>query len=125
MPLFDQMLKSDLTKGIAIGIGAAVVAPMAYSLLAGSGRPLARAAVKAGILLFEKAHETVAELGEVFDDLVAEAEAELREQRQAAHATAEAATAAGEAAAEAVREAAEEAAAAKAEGQGYTRHDVS
>ncbi|MGD2055313.1 MAG: DUF5132 domain-containing protein [Gammaproteobacteria bacterium] len=118
MPLFDQIMKSDLTKGIAIGIGAAVVAPLAYSMLSGSGRPLARAALKAGILLFEKAHETAAELGEVFDDLVAEAQAELREQRHAAQATAEAATAAGEAAAEAVRETAEEVAATRAEGQG-------
>ena len=105
MPQLDEMLKSDLTKGFAIGIGAALLAPLAVSLLSGAGRPLARAVVKTGILLIEKGRETVAELGEVFDDLAAEARADLREQQVAAQA----------AAAKAAAEAAETATAATAD----------
>jgi hypothetical protein len=83
MAQIDDVLKSDLTKGLAIGIGLAVLAPLALAALSGVGRPLSRAGVKAGILLYEKGRETAAELGEVFDDLVAEARAELRGSRLA------------------------------------------
>lgn len=93
MPQFDEVMKSDLTKGFAIGIGAALLAPLAVSLLSGAGRPLARAVIKTGILLVEKGRETMAELGEVFDDLAAEAHADLREQQAGAHAAAAEATA--------------------------------
>lgn len=93
MPVFSQFLKSDLSKGVAIGVGAALLAPVAISVLSGAGRPLVRAAMKSGILILEKGRETVAELGEVIEDLVAEAQADLQEAR---HAGDEAATVAGE-----------------------------
>jgi hypothetical protein len=78
-----DFLKSDAGKAMAIGMAAAVVAPVAIAALGGIARPLARAAIKSGILLFEKGRETVAEMGEVMEDLVAEARADIEESRAA------------------------------------------
>jgi hypothetical protein len=78
----SQVLDSELIKGLALGIGVAVLAPLAIAALSGVARPASRAAVKAGILLYEKGRETAAELGEVFDDLVAEARYELEQTRK-------------------------------------------
>ena len=78
----DNLLKGDMVTGLAIGIGAAVVAPLLAPILASVGKPLAKSAIKAGILFYEKGRETAAELGEVFEDLIAEVRSEL----QASHA---------------------------------------
>jgi hypothetical protein len=75
MALFD--IKDETAKGLAIGLGVAVLAPLALTALSGFGRPAARAAIKAGLIMYEKGRETFAEMGEVFDDLVAEARAEM------------------------------------------------
>lgn len=76
----EDFFKGGLGKGIAIGIGVALLAPVVLPVLAKAGRPLARAAIKSGMLLFEKGRETVAELGEVAEDLIAEAQAEIEEE---------------------------------------------
>lgn len=73
----QDLLKSETSRGVAIGIASAIVAPLILPALAGIGRPLARAAIKGGIVLYEKTRETAAEMAEVFEDLVAEARAEL------------------------------------------------
>jgi hypothetical protein len=69
--------------GLAAGIGAAVVLPV----LAGFGKPLAKAAIKGGLNLYEKSRGFVAEAGEVFEDLVAEARAEMAEEQANSHHT--------------------------------------
>jgi hypothetical protein len=61
--------------GIAAGIGAVVLLPV----VAGFGKPVAKAAIKGGIALYEKSKGVFAEAGEVFEDLVAEARAEIAE----------------------------------------------
>ncbi|WP_017715867.1 DUF5132 domain-containing protein [Kamptonema formosum] len=63
--------------GIAAGIGAVVLLPVA----AGFGKPIAKAAIKGGIALYEKSKGVFAEAGEVFEDLVAEARAEIAEEQ--------------------------------------------
>jgi hypothetical protein len=63
--------------GIAAGVGAAILAPIVIPALAGAAKPLAKAAIKEGILLSEKGKEFFAEATEVFEDIVAEAKAEL------------------------------------------------
>lgn len=63
--------------GIVATIGAAILAPIVIPALAGAAKPLAKAAIKEGLLLSEKGKEFFAEATEVFEDLVAEAKAEL------------------------------------------------
>ena len=77
--LFDDILKGKIVTGLALGVGAAVVAPVVLPVLAAAAKPLAKAAIKSGILLYEKGKETFAELGEVVDDLIAEAKSEIAE----------------------------------------------
>jgi galactitol-specific phosphotransferase system IIC component len=77
--LFDDILKGKIVTGLALGIGAAVVAPVVLPVLAAAAKPLAKAAIKSGILLYDKGKETFAELGEVVDDLIAEAKSEIVE----------------------------------------------
>lgn len=81
MASIDDLLKSDRNKGIAIGLGIAVLAPAAVAAISTIGRPAARAAIKAGLIVYEKGRETAAEVGEVVQDLVAEARAELEDNR--------------------------------------------
>ena len=88
MALFD---KGNILTGLAIGIGSAILAPIVIPALAGAAKPLAKAAIKGGLVLYDKSKETFAEVYEMVDDLIAEAKAE---------AEAEAAAVAGAAAAE-------------------------
>jgi hypothetical protein len=73
----EDVFKGNVVTGLAIGIGAAIIVPVVVPLLASVGKPVAKSLIKSGILLFEKGQETFAELGEVMEDLVAEAKAEL------------------------------------------------
>lgn len=58
---------------IAFGIGAIVLGPTIISLL----KPLAKATIKTGVILYQKTKETLAETGEQLADIVAEAKAEV------------------------------------------------
>lgn len=73
MPRFD-----DFSKGLALGIGAAILIPVAISTLAPVLKPVARSAVKTGLRAAEKGREVLAESVEKFEDLVAETQAEMR-----------------------------------------------
>lgn len=85
----DDLLRSNTTMGVAIAAGAVLLTPIVLPVLAGVARPLARTALKSGIIVYEKTRETVAELGEALDDLVAETRAELAQQQAAAAGSAE------------------------------------
>jgi hypothetical protein len=87
MAIFDELLKNDTTKGIALGLGVVATGFLIAPVL----RPAARAVVKSGIVFIEKGREKLAEAGEVFEDLVAEVRAELAEERSIAESLAEAA----------------------------------
>jgi hypothetical protein len=67
MALFDDIPSGNWATGLAIGVGAVVVLPLAAPIL----RPLAKTAIKGGILAYQGA----AELVERISDLVAEAAA--------------------------------------------------
>jgi hypothetical protein len=85
MVLFDDVLKGSIVTGLAMGIGAAILAPVVIPVLASVAKPLAKAAIKGGLMIYEKGREVVAEAGEVVEDLVAEAKAEMAEgQKEAA-----------------------------------------
>lgn len=85
---FFKNLKEQAPSGIMIGIGASILAPVILPILASVARPLAKAAVKGGFLIFEKGKEVVAETGEFIEDLVAEARSELTEENPATFAAA-------------------------------------
>jgi len=69
--------KGNILGGLAIGIGASLLAPLVVPILAGVVKPLSKALIKGGYLLYEKGRETLAEVQEVVEDLVAEAKAEI------------------------------------------------
>jgi hypothetical protein len=82
MAIFEGW-KGNILGGLAIGIGASVVGPVVIPILASVAKPLTKAAIKGGYLLFEKGKETLAEAQEVIEDLVAEAKAEMEEAQEA------------------------------------------
>jgi hypothetical protein len=79
MGLLDNGLKGNILTGLAIGLGATILAPAIIPVVANIAKPLAKAALKGGIILYEKGKEAFAETKEVVEDLVAEAKAELSE----------------------------------------------
>ena len=81
MALFEGW-KGNILGGLAIGIGASVVAPVVIPVLATVVKPLTKAAIKGGFLLYDKGRETLAEAQEVIEDLVAEAKAEMEEAQE-------------------------------------------
>lgn len=70
-------LKGNIISGLAIGIGSAIIAPLVAPALSKAAKPLAKAAIKGGLMFFETGKEKIAEAYEVVDDLIAEAKAEL------------------------------------------------
>ena len=84
MALFDNGLKGNIITGLAIGIGTALFAPQVIPALAGVVKPLAKAAIKGGLVVYEKGKEAVAEVGEMMEDIVAEVKAEMEESHKEA-----------------------------------------
>ncbi|MGD8785296.1 MAG: DUF5132 domain-containing protein [Thioalkalispiraceae bacterium] len=72
----EDAFKNGTGKGLAIGIGLAILTPVLLPVLARAAKPTARAALKSGMILYEKGQEAIAEFGEVVEDLLAEARAE-------------------------------------------------
>lgn len=68
--------------GIIAGIGAVILAPVVIPVVAGVGKPIAKSLIKGGLVLYEKSKGAFAELGETWEDMVAEARAELAESKQ-------------------------------------------
>ena len=82
MAIFEGW-KGNILGGMAIGIGASVVGPVVIPILATVVKPLTKAAIKGGYLLYEKGRETLAEAQEVVEDLVAETKAEIEGAQEA------------------------------------------
>lgn len=91
MGLFDNGIK--IGAGLAIGIGAVVLAPVVIPALAGVAKPLAKEIIKSGLTMYEKGKVMAAEARETLEDLAAEAQAEVilerREAEGAGHAAAD------------------------------------
>jgi hypothetical protein len=86
----QDILKSNAAVGIAVGVGAVLLAPVVLPALAAVARPFAKAVIKSGLIFYEKGRETFAELNETFEDLVAEARAEAEQSHAPKPASAEA-----------------------------------
>ncbi|SRR5579883_466606 len=67
--------------GIIAGIGAVLLAPVVIPVVAGVGKPIAKSLIKGGLSLYERSKGAFAEIGETWEDIVAEARAELAEER--------------------------------------------
>lgn len=62
---------------IFAGITALILAPIILPIAAGVNNPLGKAALKNSLIISEKVREALAQTQEVFEDLVAEVQAEL------------------------------------------------
>ncbi len=83
MGLFGNGWKGSILGGLAIGVGSAVLAPVVIPILSRTAKPLTKAAIKGGLLMFEKGKEKLAEAQEVVEDLMAEARSELDQEAAA------------------------------------------
>ncbi len=80
MALFDDIVEgfgSSLVSSVLLGVGVVLVAPMVVPALAVGMRPLAKAVIKGGMMVYDKGAEVFAEAGEQLSDLVAEVRSEL------------------------------------------------
>ena len=75
MVFFDNGFK--VSTGLAIGLGAVILLPVAAPVLAAVAKPLIKAGIKGGMILYQKGKEAIAEASEVLEDMMVEAQAEL------------------------------------------------
>lgn len=81
MALFEDLFKGgNIVAGLAIGVGAAVLAPTVIPAL----RPLAKSVIKAGLVAYDQGRVMLAELNEMTGDIVAEARNEISQAGAAA-----------------------------------------
>ncbi len=80
MALLENGLK--IGTGLAIGLVVIILAPAISPAIAAVVRPVAKASLKSAIILYEKTLELIAEAKESVEDLAAEAQAELAEERR-------------------------------------------
>lgn len=69
------------TPGIIAGIGAILLAPVVIPVVTGVGKPIVKSMVKGGLIAYEKSKGAFAELGETWEDIVAEARVEIAEEK--------------------------------------------
>jgi Protein of unknown function (DUF5132) len=75
IPEIDEVLDNLGIPGIAAIVLLPVIVPVAGKVV----KPIAKAAIKGGIVLYEQGKGVIAEVGETLEDLIAEAKAELAE----------------------------------------------
>ncbi len=72
----------DVVEGLGVpGIAAIVLLPVIVPVATGVAKPIAKTLVKGGIVLYERGKGVISEVGETFEDIIAEARAELAEGR--------------------------------------------
>jgi hypothetical protein len=74
MAMFEDMFKGSGVPGLAIGIGAAVLAPVVLPAIGRAMRPVAKAIIKTGISAYR---ETSSQLSSATSSIVEEARGEL------------------------------------------------
>ncbi len=72
----------DIAEDLGVpGITAIVLIPVLLPVAEKAVKPIAKATIKGGVVLYEKGKGIIANVGESFEDLVAESLAELAEER--------------------------------------------
>jgi hypothetical protein len=84
MAFFEDIFKGSIGSGLVLGIGAVILAPIMIPAVRNVAKPLAKAAIKGTIMVYEKGRELMAEGAEVVEDIYIEAQAELAESRKVA-----------------------------------------
>ena len=74
MAILEDVFKGGTVTGLAVGVGALLLAPTVLPAVGRVVRPAVKAAIKGGMVFYR---ETIAEVGELAGDLFAEARAEL------------------------------------------------
>jgi hypothetical protein len=69
---------------MAIGAGVVLLAPVVIPAVASVMKPLAKAAIKGGLLAYENARVAIAETKETLEDIAAEAQSEMTATRSQA-----------------------------------------
>ena len=77
MAFFEDELLGGLAPGVAVGLGAIILGPAVLGLLGSLARPLAKSAIKGGLMLYGQGRTIIAETREILEDLVAESKSEL------------------------------------------------
>lgn len=81
-PKITDFVEDAGAPGIIAGIGAVLLAPVLLPVVTSVGKPIAKSLIKGSILAYEKSRGAFAELGETWEDIVAEARAELAESKE-------------------------------------------
>lgn len=71
-----------LGTGLALGAATVLLAPVLLPVVGGILRSITKAGIKGGLIMYERGKLTFAEARESFDDLAAEAKAEMKEEQQ-------------------------------------------
>ncbi len=77
MAIWDYRPKADLGTVVIIGVGL-FVAPVVIPMIAAAAKPVAKAAIKGGIMVYEKSREMCAEIAEAVENLAVEARSEVQ-----------------------------------------------
>jgi Protein of unknown function (DUF5132) len=83
MAILEDVFRGSTVTGLAVGIGALLLAPTVLPAVGRVVRPAVKAAIKGGMVFYR---ETVAEVGEMASDLFAEARSELEHEAGSADA---------------------------------------
>lgn len=80
LPIIGSEMK--LGTGLAVGAATVLLAPVVLPVVGGIFRTLSKAGIKGGLIMYERGKLTFAEARETFDDLAAEAKAEMNEEQE-------------------------------------------
>lgn len=69
-------MNREMVKGVMIGLGVGLLAPVMFPAVSRALRPTFNAALRAGVSAWERGRESLAEMGEYVEDMAAEVRAE-------------------------------------------------
>jgi len=75
--MFNLFKGGNVITVLAIGAGAALLAPVVFGIAGGVLRPVTKAAIRGGLIAYDKIRESGAEAMETLEDLAAEVKSEV------------------------------------------------
>ncbi|MGM0453313.1 MAG: DUF5132 domain-containing protein [Thermodesulfobacteriota bacterium] len=77
--MFNFFKNGNLGYGIALGVGATFLLPVASRVVAGAAKPLLKETIRGGLYLYDTGKVVVAEARESIEDLSAEVKTEMKQ----------------------------------------------